>query len=546
MHAKIIIFIFIFSCFAENMALDSFRQVAGLNTQSSTLRPVSTALTKAQQAGQPRKLSFSLEEILPTMPDGFFMADLGGRIVRVNEKLCIMLGYSETDLLGMSIEDIEQKETILDVQRHMKKIQENGYDRFDTVLRRKDGSAIDIEIYATYVHDSHFIVFLRDITERKRALQDVSTFKEAIMASDDSIYMLDLDIRYIFANTEHLERLREDKKIFLEEDKEIIGKKYSDIHSAKEAEYIKMIIQDIQATGHMKREDYEFENFDRVSSRTYSPVRDYETHNIIGVVISSKDTTERKKAEDILRRAAITDGLSGLFNRPYFMEKVENLIGHIFQGNQEEHLSIIMADIDKFKAINDTYGHLNGDLVIRAIADVLKYNVSAEDIVARFGGEEFIIALPRTNREDAVKIAERLRELVEMISVFTADGEKISMTASFGLSTVSSHAEYDSYEMHKKHLLEQLIGRADKALYSAKSKGRNRVETYNDSLPEEQPKHIGGLHRYSHGLRGLVDEIIKDMEQYNNFSLFELGNINTLLVDAILKSKISTAVKSAA
>jgi len=124
----------------------------------------------------------------------------------------------------------------------------------------------------------------------------------------------------------------------------------------------------------------------------------------------------------------------------------------------------MMLDIDHFKKINDTYGHLAGDFVLKEIAKIVKNLIRKSDICGRFGGEEFVILLPNTKLSGAMKLAERIRETIQN-HTFDFNGKKINVTVSIGITSVGVNDSYES-----------LISRADEALYEAKEKGRNRIE----------------------------------------------------------------------
>lgn len=176
----------------------------------------------------------------------------------------------------------------------------------------------------------------------------------------------------------------------------------------------------------------------------------------------SVNQAELKKSVSAIREMAIRDDLTNCFNRRHLMELVE------YEKNRSERtgtaFSVIMADIDHFKNVNDTYGHQIGDQVLRGFAATIREALRSTDFCGRYGGEEFLIVLTLTNLGGAKVFAERLRHLVET-SPF-ADPEKgIRVTVSLGL------AERQPLEDPEK-----TIQRADQALYKAKSKGRNRVE----------------------------------------------------------------------
>jgi len=174
---------------------------------------------------------------------------------------------------------------------------------------------------------------------------------------------------------------------------------------------------------------------------------------------------ETERAKERAEQLAITDPLTGLFNRRYLEEKLSHELIRAKAYNRE--LSIVMADIDYFKRINDTYGHKVGDEVLKALALILKANIRGEDVVARYGGEEFVILLPNVSKYDAYRIAERIRVEVEETS-FEEIGVPERITVSFGISCFPTDGEE----------VIDLLKKADQALYQAKSLGRNRVEVF--------------------------------------------------------------------
>lgn len=163
----------------------------------------------------------------------------------------------------------------------------------------------------------------------------------------------------------------------------------------------------------------------------------------------------------IHKEAAVTDALTGLFNRRGFAEAGVRLVARE-EGNRG-FVAIMICDLDHFKAINDQYGHLAGDEVLRLFARTLRTNLRAGDLVARVGGEEFAAALA-CSLEDAAQAADRVREAYEFAGI-AVDGHPISTTASIGLAGGPAGVP-----------IETLIAAADKALYRAKRLGRNRIE----------------------------------------------------------------------
>jgi two-component system, cell cycle response regulator len=172
---------------------------------------------------------------------------------------------------------------------------------------------------------------------------------------------------------------------------------------------------------------------------------------------------EQLRINESLRRLAMRDGLTNLLNYRAFRETLDaELHRSARYGNA---FSLILGDIDHFKAINDIHGHLAGDAVLRAVADALRTSLRESDAVARYGGEEFAMVLPETSLEDALLVAERLRQCVERLNTHY-DGKVLGVTMSFGVSTVSSGDPVGALD---------LIDRADRGMYRAKDEGRNRV-----------------------------------------------------------------------
>jgi len=178
-------------------------------------------------------------------------------------------------------------------------------------------------------------------------------------------------------------------------------------------------------------------------------------------------TLERglRTANEENRRLSITDPLTGAHNRRFLMEQLPREIERAARYGRQ--LSVVMCDIDHFKKINDTHGHIIGDEVLKSFVAGLQRTVRACDWVARYGGEEFIVVLPETNVENAAVAAEHLRSHAAA-AAFTAAGEPFTVTASFGVSGWKD-------VVPQGQTLDALIGRCDSGVYASKAAGRNRV-----------------------------------------------------------------------
>ncbi|HEY2899859.1 MAG TPA: GGDEF domain-containing protein [Polyangia bacterium] len=165
--------------------------------------------------------------------------------------------------------------------------------------------------------------------------------------------------------------------------------------------------------------------------------------------------------EEIYRLTTI-DGLTQIFNKRYFLENLEREIAR--SQRYRRSLSLVMFDIDHFKKINDSYGHLAGDYVLKMLASTVKSKIRREDLFARYGGEEFAIVLPEIDGDNGKAFAEKIRQIVEKQD-FRFENTRIRVTISMGVSTIDEETTDAA----------SLIKRSDERLYEAKSAGRNRV-----------------------------------------------------------------------
>ena len=189
------------------------------------------------------------------------------------------------------------------------------------------------------------------------------------------------------------------------------------------------------------------------------------------LVARARSQLRRKRYQDYLRdkfqqglELAITDGLTGLYNRRYMEGHLATLVEEA--ANTGKSVALLIFDIDYFKAVNDTYGHAAGDMVLKEFAERISGNVRSVDLACRLGGEEFVVVMPDTDLAYAMTIAERLRQCVAA-KPFRLDetGRTLDVTVSIGIGV--THGPHDT--------VAKLLERADQGLYRAKRDGRNRV-----------------------------------------------------------------------
>lgn len=190
------------------------------------------------------------------------------------------------------------------------------------------------------------------------------------------------------------------------------------------------------------------------------------------IVMMVYDTTEvalgklaLQKSNEKLQLLSRTDALTGLFNRGYWSERLTNQLDRFHR--YKNHCALVLFDIDHFKAVNDTYGHIAGDQVIKMVASLASEGIRGVDSLGRYGGEEFGLILPETSANGAFTVAERIRQAVEGETV-VFEGRSIRVTISLGIAELHERIKTD----------EEWLGNADDALYRSKESGRNQTQIY--------------------------------------------------------------------
>ncbi|MBC8414623.1 MAG: diguanylate cyclase [Nitrospira sp.] len=277
------------------------------------------------------------------------------------------------------------------------------------------------------------------VSEQDKLTTIIQSTNEGIVVTDgkDEIVLINRAAEMLLGKDEI--QIREDGFMQLFDDKGIIEKHFSSINNdsgKKELVYYKNRILSFSAS--------------QIISHEGKP---------IGSAALIRDVTEEKRLEAELVHLSTTDGLTGLYNRRYLNESISRELGRA--RRYDVQLAILMFDVDHFKNFNDVYGHETGDRVLIMIAAVMKKMVRDVDVACRYGGEEFFIILPGTDLEEATSIAERLRSRIELTLV---DG--LNVTISVGVA---------NYPNINTRSIDEFIKAADKALYSAKAGGRNRV-----------------------------------------------------------------------
>ncbi|MGM0639444.1 MAG: sensor domain-containing diguanylate cyclase [Pseudomonadota bacterium] len=386
------------------------------------------------------------------------LADGGPFIVYCNPAFCRMTGYERSELLGRSprlLQGPETDRTVIDSLRQG--LNQNKFWEGSTVNYRKDGEpyVVNWNISPVFNDDkyvTHFVSMQQDITARVRAEAERDMLIQALNQAHDPVLVTDREARIVFANAafESLTGYRA---------ADVMGKTPALLGSGEQSPdfYRKMW----KALENNEAFQGRFINRRKDGSRYYVEQSIAPVLNPLGrrthFISTSWQVDELVEREKALHTMATQDKLTGLLTRRAGDEALHK--AHHEHLANARPLSVIICDIDHFKTVNDTFGHLAGDRIIQLIARVINQQARSDDPTIRWGGEEFLIVL-QANRPAAMGLAERLRLAVEQLQ----DAEVGQVTLSLGVA-----------EMLLGESIEQLLGRADGALYRAKRSGRNRV-----------------------------------------------------------------------
>jgi diguanylate cyclase (GGDEF)-like protein/PAS domain S-box-containing protein len=411
-----------------------------------------------------------------------------------------IFGWKSHEVIGRQTADILQtKLSETDRAASIRALAEKGIWMGEVLQYAKDGSPLVFEanIMALYEHNGTITGYVsanRDITQRKRAevaLQESEArFRNLTESLPDAVYILDLvNHKVVYFNHNAFLGYSRTELMAL---RSILHELHPEDISTVMAHWQQLMRGEMPGSL-----EYRLRNkaghWEWIASRLTIVSRSAdETPKEIMVILTV--ITERKQAEEELSHAkeaieaanhelqqalvreqlvARTDELTQLNNRRHFFD----LARHEFAVAQRYHrpLSVILFDIDRFKQINDTFGHQSGDEVLQHIAQIAREHLRKADVLARYGGEEFVILLPNTNAQQAKVLAERIRNGIGKRSIDTSTG-KLRVTISAGIADVLS----------QEATLEQLIHCADQALYAAKEAGRNRAIRFSPTL--QKPK----------------------------------------------------------
>lgn len=282
--------------------------------------------------------------------------------------------------------------------------------------------------------------------ERERTRSE-EMYRTLVESTEDSIYLVDRDGRYLLMNKKHLNRMGLSKR-------RLAGKSYGDFHTGVETKWFMEKINEVFETGSSMQHEHKSLRDGKDFLRTLSPVKG-PRGKTFAVTVVSKDVTRLKRMEEKLHFLSVTDELTGIYNRRGFFTLTEHLLKVAKRTKKGIHM--LYVDLDGLKEINDTHGHHVGDTALIALASILKGIYRESDIVARIGGDEFVVVPVGAERDTAAMIRRRLEKAIES---HNAKGDKC-----YRLSVSCGIVFYDPAAPCS---LDELLKQADKSMYKDK------------------------------------------------------------------------------
>ncbi|MCB1325105.1 MAG: EAL domain-containing protein [Spirochaetales bacterium] len=388
-----------------------------------------------------------------------------GTILNANEAATRFYGYSREELLGRSIDTINVL-TPEEIRAAMHLAMENDQNYFVFRHRLKSGEIRDVEVYSTPVKQDEKTVLhsiVHDITERMRSREILKLNARVFESTLEGVWITDAEKRTITVN-------RAFGEITGYESEEIIGRLPPVLRpGAQDPAFLAQLWEGVEQTGSWqgeirarRRDGQEYPEWLAVSE-----VRD-ETRTLTNYIGVFSDISTRKQAEERLSFMATHDSLTGLPNRTYILDHIQDSIKKASRGQE---LALLFLDLDQFKVVNDSLGHHVGDELLNQAAERLSGCLRETDTLARLGGDEFIVLLEgEVNAEIAATIAREIIASVER--PFRIAGQELFVSISIGVCFFPRDGQNE----------DALIQNADTAMYRAKAKGRNNFQFYTDEM----------------------------------------------------------------
>lgn len=419
-------------------------------------------ITERKQAEQ---VLNQIKAMIDISLDGFWVVDLLGNMLQVNEAYAKISGYSVDELVGMHVSQLDIIDGPEQVKARIARFVEQGYDLFETRHRHKDGHSIDIEVSVAFLPEfQQLCAFCRDITERKQIESDLR-IAAAAFESQDAMVITDTESIILRINTAFT-------KSTGYAEQEAVGQKISLLKSGRhDKDFYAKMWEGLLSSGVWQGEIWDRRKNGEIYPKWLSITAVRANDGLVTHYVGTHtDITERKATEEQIKQLAFYDPLTQLPNRRLLQERLKHGIN--MERRDGRQLGLLMLDLDRFKAVNDSLGHLAGDELLQQVADRITARLRNVDMVARLGGDEFIVLLEDiAHPKDAARVAKEI--ITDLSQPFClAQNDNVQIGASIGISLYPQHG--DSPEV--------LMDHADAALYQAKDAGRGCFAYFSEDL----------------------------------------------------------------
>lgn len=438
-----------------------------------TLRDVTEARRTSAELREARDYA---DAILAMLPGTFYHVSSTGRILRWNRNFVTESGYSEEEVREMAALDFYFPEDRGQIAGVLRDVLERGYGEVVAPMRRKDGRAIPyMSTGQRFVHrgEEGLIGVGIDITEQvtlQRALVAARDYSDAVLASlPGPFYHVGAGLRMVRWNAKFAEATGYS-------DAEIAELTALDFVPPEDVEQVRAAIDEVLTKGSGSVQSHFLRKDGHTLPYLFTGQR-FAYEETVGYVGVALDMTEEVALHEALRHQAEHDPLTGLANRTCLHIALDKAMAESRRSGQQ--VAVLDLDLDRFKVVNDGFGHPFGDLVLRAVAERLTSLVCPEDLVARLGGDEFVILTPQVRR--ATDIDEMAQRVVDSFAEpFVVEGRRIYLTGSIGVSLYPRDGTTGT----------ELIDNADVAMYYAKDAGRSAFRSFARHMADETQRKI--------------------------------------------------------
>ena len=404
--------------------------------------------------------------------DGILITDRQGRCTDANEAAGRLLGRAPGEIVGRAVVDLFHPDDAPRLREARTLLRTSGTHVAEWLLQRQDGSYVPVEITATILPGGRWQAFVRDITERRRVQARLVEAAAVFESTNEGILVADANHRITAVNPAftHISGF---------EAHELIGANPRLQQSGRhDAEFYRRFWDELETRGQWQGEVWNRRKNGEVYPvwENVSAIRDAQGRVTHYVAVLS-DITSIKRTEERLEHLANHDALTGLPNRLLFANSLEQSME--YAKRHREKMALLFIDLDRFKVINDSMGHAAGDALLQEIGRRLRAAVRAEDVVTRFGGDEFTVALAELARPD--EAATVARSIIKAIALpLDLGGREVVVSGSIGIALYPDDGDS----------VDSLTRAADAAMYRAKQHGRNTFEFYTRDTTERVLEHL--------------------------------------------------------